>query len=85
MISILTFLLGAIPQAQAFFGEGSGTVYFDYVQCSGSEYDLMDCNTTKIVMSTNHAEDVGVKCQPGKIYLCSMYMCIYTVCPLYIY
>ena len=46
----------------------------------------MDCNTTKIVMSTNHAEDVGVKCQPGKIYIpvFNVYVYIYSVPPVYI-
>ena len=68
------FLLGAISQVHAYFGEGSGAVHFDYVQCSGSEYGLTNCNTAKNVISTNHTEDVGVKCQPGMI--CSRY----TVC-----
>ena len=66
---LISFLLGAIPQVHAYFGEGSGAVHFDYVQCSGSEYDLRNCNKGKNVISTNHTEDVGVKCQPGIVFM----------------
>ena len=39
------------------------------MQCSGSEYNLTECeirNDSVNHIRTNHSSDVGVKCQPGK-------------------
>ena len=58
-----------IPDAQAFsnafFGQGSGSIYLDSVQCSGSELDLFDCpgDTTP---SCTHSDDAGVRCNPTR-------------------
>ena len=57
---------GAIPHADAYFGEGSGAILLDYVYCSGTEYNLTDCETANHTRLTTHAQDVGVSCQPGE-------------------
>ena len=63
---IITNHSGAIPHADAYFGEGSGAIHLDYVHCSGNEYYLTDCEIASNTRQTNHAQDVGVSCQPGE-------------------
>ena len=46
------------------FGEGSGPLYLHNVSCTGSETNLTDCEHS-VIMSNNHQQDVGVKCQQG--------------------
>ena len=57
--------IGAVPQSGAYFGEGSDPIHLDYVQCSGTEYDLMECKNANSTRKASHLEDVGVQCQPG--------------------
>ena len=59
------FHTGATAQSDAFFGEGSGLIHLTFVMCSGSEYDVTECETQNIESSSSHSLDVGVKCQPG--------------------
>ena len=44
---------------------GSGPIFLDQLQCSGSEQSLLDCSTFTDVglHSCNHAMDAGVKCR----------------------
>ena len=56
---------GATAHSSAYFGEGSGAVHLDSVQCSGSEYNLTECATGNSEDGSDHSQDVGVKCQPG--------------------
>ena len=62
--SVLT--TGSTAHTGAYFGEGSGPIHFDFVQCSGSEYNLTDCEIRHGRVRTSHSFDVGVKCQPGR-------------------
>ena len=62
---VLSFL-GAIGQSQAYFGLGSGPIHLDYVNCSGTEYNLTDCQIGNETRQSIHSEDVGVKCQTCK-------------------
>ena len=39
----------------------------DLVECSGSEYNLTECDVQNTGSTTSHSLDVGVKCQPGLI------------------
>ena len=56
---------GALAQTNAFFGQGTGTIWLDDVQCSGSEAQLVDCPDNGFgVHNCNHGEDAGVTCQP---------------------
>ena len=47
----------------AFFGEGSGPIYYDDVACNGTETHLADCPHSGIGFGNcNHSEDAGVLC-----------------------
>ena len=70
LVSNKYFYAGATAHSNAYFGEGRGPVHLDYIQCSGRKYNLIDCTTANSTRQTNHSQDVGVKCQPGKrVYL----------------
>ena len=57
------------------FGEGSGPVLIDYVNCTGSESRLwrspqrlhIDCLSYTHYYGCSHSGDVGVRCQPGTL------------------
>ena len=57
------FVSDAQAFSNAFYGQGSGIIYLDNVQCSGSELDLFDCpgDTSP---SCTHVDDAGVLCNP---------------------
>ena len=59
---------GASSHSGAYFGEGSGMINFTFVNCSGLEYDIAECETENVGNSSSHSLDVGVKCLPGIIY-----------------
>ena len=46
----------------AFFGQGSGPIHLDDVQCTGSERRLVDCTYTAID-NCLHFKVAGVRCQ----------------------
>ncbi|KAI8517425.1 scavenger receptor [Branchiostoma belcheri] len=51
----------------AHFGEGSGNIYMDDLQCSGYENSLFDCSYAGWgVENCGHSEDVGVICGSGE-------------------
>ena len=49
----------------AYFGEGSGLVLLDDVNCDGSEKGLISCSTGSPIgqHNCNHGKDAGVSCQ----------------------
>ena len=55
-------IAGVIPTYNALFGQGSGAVVLNNVQCTGSETGLIDCISGP-VSSCGHSEDAGVRCQ----------------------
>ena len=55
---------GAVGFSGAHFGAGTGPIYLDFVDCSGSEAKLIDCPHSSTVTCTNgHLQDAGVRCQ----------------------
>ena len=66
MCNILTFAdpAGAIGFREAEFGEGTGAIWLDEVECSGTESRLTDCRAQPVgVHDCNHTEDAGVECE----------------------
>ena len=53
--------------AGSYFSSNSGTlpIAMDYVNCSGLEFRLWDCNHFTHSFGCTHSNDVGVRCQPG--------------------
>ena len=57
------FGLGAIAFAEAYYGEGSGSIWLDEVSCSGIESNLLSCRRDQLGMhDCDHSEDAGVRC-----------------------
>ena len=54
-------LQDAVAYAGAVFGEGSGPVYLDGVQCLGIENSLSDC-TANTAPTCDHTRDAAVAC-----------------------
>ena len=48
------------------FGEGTGPIFIDYINCTGSESRLWGkCSHFTHYYGCSHNDDVGVQCQPG--------------------
>ena len=52
---------GAVAISNAFFGQGTGPIQIDNVQCDGNETSLLNC-THNTVGNCLHYEDAGVRC-----------------------
>ena len=53
-----------ISYGYAFFGQGSGPIWLDYVTCIGNETMFLSCGHlgVNITRSCSHSEDAGVHC-----------------------
>ena len=60
--SFHVYTLGAVPVRNAYFGEGSGTILLDDVNCGGSESTLLNCTASQSTGNCSHSEDAGVRC-----------------------
>lgn len=71
--------VGAIPISRAFFGQGTGRIYLDELNCDRSEVRLEYCGNDGVkVHNCGHAEDAGVICI-GVCCVCvrvSMHVCV---------
>ena len=47
----------------AYFGEGSGPIWYDNVDCVGNEANITQCSHSGIgVLNCTHSQDAGVVC-----------------------
>ena len=60
---------GVVTFSYAEFGSGAGPVYFDNVDCSGSESNLTDCSHSSFI-SCNNGQGAGVRCQGRVMFTC---------------
>ncbi|XP_056604974.1 deleted in malignant brain tumors 1 protein-like [Triplophysa dalaica] len=51
----------------AYFGKGSGQIWMDKVNCTGSESTLKNCSHGWAVDNCGHEKDAGAICQPVKL------------------
>ena len=60
--------IGASGQLNARYGEGTGSIWFDSVNCVGTEERLVDCVANSPAGNHNcgHEDDAGVLCYDSK-------------------
>ena len=56
---------GARSVMSALYGEGSGPIFLDDVNCTGTESSLLDCPST-MQHNCQHSEDAGVQCNGAR-------------------
>ena len=62
------FTSGAIARGSAYFGQGSGSILLDNVQCTGNETSIFSCSHNSIGShNCSHSEDAGVVCFEGDL------------------
>ena len=52
----------AVAHINAFYGQGTGLILLDNVECTGTESKLYDCVTIDS-HNCDHSEDAGASCQ----------------------
>ena len=61
---MLAITIGAVPLTSGFI-DGTGQIWLDNVQCSGTETRLIDCPANPLGNhNCVHGEDAGVRCTP---------------------
>ena len=54
---------GALARNFSYFGQGTGPIILDNVQCNGTEVTIADCNSNPAyIHDCYHGEDAGVHC-----------------------
>ena len=61
LLSGSNFLTAAIARTSAYFGQGSGPIQIDGVQCTGLESEIQNCTFSQ-TNKCGHSADVGVTC-----------------------
>lgn len=58
---------GAVAYPNARFGQGTGPILYNNLQCTGSEDSVFDCMSDGLGMSgtCSHSDDAAVMCQEG--------------------
>lgn len=68
----MCYFLGAELYINAFFGEGTGPIYYDDFRCTGTESFLFLCPNGGLNMigdCNGHADDAGVRCGQSKTHI----------------
>ena len=52
----------AVAFGSARFGRTNGRINMNYVQCTGSEDSLLECDYVGFTVFDSHNEDAGVRC-----------------------
>ena len=72
----------ALAYSSAFYGQGTGSIWLDNVQCTGNESRLFDCPANAVGShNCGHSEDAGASCQVQSKWL-SINECIERVAAL---
>ena len=54
---------GGVAHKYAHYGEGSGQIWLDNVECTGTEWELSSCPSNGFgIENCGHGEDAGVSC-----------------------
>ena len=76
----ICFSDGAKSLSYAYYGQGSGDIFMDDVQCVGTETNIGHCPHISVGMNDcGHYEDAGVWCTPGLCFVCLGFHHIATV------
>lgn len=63
VVILVVFPLAAIGVTRAGFGQGTGTIWLDNVECVGTEGVLTQCPANSFGQhNCGHSEDAGVRC-----------------------
>ena len=66
-------------RSDAFYGQGSGQIWLNKVNCNGNESTIVNCSHDGWgIHSCTHAEDASVKCTTAFGNLAIMYVCMCT-------
>ena len=56
----------------AFYGQGSGEIWLDDLNCVGTERSIVDCSHGGWgIGNCNHSEDAGVNCTASTYFICN--------------
>ncbi|KAL8611818.1 hypothetical protein ACOMHN_053539 [Nucella lapillus] len=64
-ILLTIFLLIPLALSKAAYGQGTGSILLDDVDCKGNENTLSGCYFTTGVNNCEHSEDASVECGPA--------------------
>ena len=70
MCSELQFGPPIAARSSAFYGQGSGKIWLDNVNCIGTENTIGNCSHKGWgIKNCSHSQDVSVQCNPGNTVL----------------
>ena len=63
----MVLVTGAVALTGASFGQGTGRIWLNNVQCTVNDRVLMNCTANVGSNTCTHAQDAGVRCQSGML------------------